>query len=303
MKKNLLSIFISAVLALIFVLLLFVFQVRQSEVAVVTLFGKPTAQPYDQPGAYFKWPWPIQNVYKLDQRTQNFEDKVTQSFTADNITLMTMVYVGWRITDAKTFFPKFKDGSTVVAERMLEDIVSQAKVAVVGKHPLGDFVNASEQDLKFDAIEREIKTLAQAQLATNNWGIGIEYLGIKKLGLPESVTQAVFDQMSSERKVRSDTLDAEGVSEAAKIRSTAEREAAETISKADGEARKIRGQGEAVAAEVFPIFQKNPELAGFLLRLDALELSLKEHATLIFDTRTPPFDLFSGVITNQTGKH
>ena len=36
MKKNLLTIVISAVLALIFVLLLFVFQVRQSEVAVVT---------------------------------------------------------------------------------------------------------------------------------------------------------------------------------------------------------------------------------------------------------------------------
>jgi membrane protease subunit HflC len=284
------------------VLLLFVFQVRQSEVAVVTLLDKPTAQPYDQPGAYFKWPWPIHKVYKLDQRIQNFEDKLTQSQTADKNSLMTMVYVGWRITDAKTFFPKFAGGSTVVAERMLEDIVSNAKVAVVGKHPLGDFVNASEQDLKFDAIEREIRTITEAQLRTNNCGIGIEYLGFKKLGLPESVTQAVFDQMTSERKVLSDELDSEGLSKAAQIRSTAEREAAETISKADGEARKIKSQGEKIAAEVFPIFQQNPELANFLLRLDALELSLKEHATLIFDTRTPPFDLFTGVVTNKSGK-
>ena len=63
MKKNLLTIVISAVLALIFVLLLFVFQVRRSEVAVVTFFGKPTARQYNEPGAYFKWPWPIQSVY------------------------------------------------------------------------------------------------------------------------------------------------------------------------------------------------------------------------------------------------
>ena len=35
---------------------------------MVTTFGKPTAQPYDKPGAYFKWPWPIQKVYKFDQR-------------------------------------------------------------------------------------------------------------------------------------------------------------------------------------------------------------------------------------------
>jgi membrane protease subunit HflC len=302
MKKNLLTIVISAVLALIFVLLLFVFQVRRSEVAVVTFFGKPTARQYNEPGAYFKWPWPIQSVYKLDKRTQNFEDKVTQSFTADNITLMTMVYVGWKITEPKTFFPKFAGGSTVAAERMLDDIVSQAKTAVVGKHNLSDFVNANEQELKFDAIEREIRTLAEAQLRTNNCGIGIEYLGIKKLGLPEAVTQSVFEQMSAERKVRSDTLEAEGQSQAAQIRSTAEREAAEKISKADAEARKIRGQGEAVAAAVLPIFQQNPELANFLLRIEALETSLKERSTLIFDTRTPPFDLFSGIVTNHPGK-
>jgi len=303
MKKNLLTIVISAVLAVIFVLLLFTFQVRQSEVAVVTTFGRPTSEitaPRSLP--FLKWPWPIQNVYKLDQRIQNFEDRVTESLTADNINLMTMVYVGWRITDAKTFFPKFAGGSTVVAERMLEDIVSQAKTAVVGKHPLADFVNANEQDLKFDAIEREIRALAEAQLRTNNCGIGIEYLGIKKLGLPEAVTQSVFDQMTAERKVRSDTLESEGLSRAAQIRSTAEREATETVAKADAEARKIKSQGDAVATEVYPIFQQNPELAGFLLRLDALEISLKERSTLIFDTRTPPFDLFSGVITNAAGK-
>ena len=44
MKKNLLTVVIAAVLVVIFALLLFVFQVRQSEVAVVTTFGKPAAQ-------------------------------------------------------------------------------------------------------------------------------------------------------------------------------------------------------------------------------------------------------------------
>ena len=49
MKRNLLTIIIGAVLILVFGLLLFVFQVRQSEVAVVTTFGKPVAN-IDQPG-------------------------------------------------------------------------------------------------------------------------------------------------------------------------------------------------------------------------------------------------------------
>jgi len=108
--------------------------------------------------------------------------------------------------------------------------------------------------------------------------------------------------MTSERKLLADKLDSEGLSEAAKIRSTADREAGEKISRAEAEARRIRGQGEAVAAEVLPEFQKNPELANFLLRLEALEASLKERATLILDTRTPPFDLFSGPLTNKPGR-
>lgn len=301
MKKNLLTIIISAVLAVIFVLLLFTFQVRTSEVAVVTTFGQTTRE-ISEPRAFpfFKWPWPIQKVYKLDKRIQNFEDALGEPITADNNNLLVNVYVGWRIADAKAFFPKFAGGSTVAAQRMLKDIVSQAKIAVVGKHPLGDFVNANEKDLKFDVIESEIQAIAQAQIATNNCGIRIEYLGIKRLGLPESVTQSVFDRMTAERKGLADKLDSEGQAEAQKIKSAADREAQEKISAAEGEARKIRGQGEAVAANVLPVFQQNPDLANFLLRIESLEASLKERSVLIFDTRTPPFDLFSGALTNRT---
>ena len=302
MKKNLLTIIVSAVLALIFVMILFVFQVRQSEVAVVTRFGKPVRDVVN-PGAYFRMPPGIESVYKLDQSIQSFEDAFTETLTADNNNLLTTVYVGWRITDAKAFFPKFKDGSISAAESsMLKDIISQAKAAVVGKHPLGDFVNANEKELKFDDIEKEIKALALAQLATNNCGIGIEYLGINKLGLPEPVTQAVFEQMTKEREVLITKLDSEGISEAEKIRSGANREAAEKVSRAESEARKIRSQGEAAAAEVMPVFQQNPELATFLLQTETLETALKERSILIFDTRTPPFNLFSGAITNKSGK-
>lgn len=301
MKKNLLTLIISAVLAVIFVLLLFTFQVRTSEVAVVTTFGQTTSE-ISQPRAFpfFKWPWPIQKVYKLDKRIQNFEDPVSEPITADNNNLLLNVYVGWSIADAKAFFPKFAGGSTLAAQRMLKDVVSQAKIAVVGKHPLGDFVNANEKQLKFDVIEAEIKAIAQAQIATNNCGIRIDYLGIKKLGLPESVTQSVFDRMTAERKGLADKLDSEGLAEAQKIKSAADREAQEKISAAESEARKIRGQGEAVAANVLPVFQQNPDLANFLLRVESLEAALKERSVLIFDTRTPPFDLFAGGLTNRT---
>ena len=88
MKRNSFTLAIGLLLLVIFGLLLCVFQVRQSEVAVVTTFGKPT-RPITDPGAYWKFPPPIQRVYKFDQRIQNFEDRLTEGLTSDGFNLLT----------------------------------------------------------------------------------------------------------------------------------------------------------------------------------------------------------------------
>jgi membrane protease subunit HflC len=300
MKRNLLTVVIGAVLIVIFALLLFVFQVRKSEVAVVTTFGKPV-QNITEPGAYFKWPWPVQKVYKFDQRVQNFEDKFNENYTADHVTLLASVYVGWKISDAKAFFPKFAGGSISAAQGQLEQMVRSATLAVIGKHTLAQFVNADPKDLQFDAIENEIELSVQAQLQTNNYGIQLEFLGFKKIGLPESVTQTVFTRMTSERQVQISELQYNGEAEAQKIKSAADRQASEVVNNAVADATRIRGEGEAAAAKVLPVFQQNPELANFLLRIDALQQALNQRSTLIFDERTPPFDLFTGIPANTPG--
>src|SRR6266404_8263356 len=122
MKRNPLTLVIGALLLLIVAMLLFFFQVRKSEVAVVTTFGKPT-RPITEPGAYFKWPWPIQNVYRFDQRVQNFEDRLTEGLTRDSFNLLTSVYVGWKITEPQAFFAKFAAGSVPEAEKVLEGLL------------------------------------------------------------------------------------------------------------------------------------------------------------------------------------
>ena len=300
MKRNTLTIVIGAVLVLIFALLLFVFQVRQSETAVVATFGKPVAT-YTNAGAYFKWPWPVQKVYKYDQRVQNFEDKFSQNYTADNVTLLSSVYVGWRISDAGQFLQVFPGDPSVSlpnAQSRLEQMLRTAKAATVGGHPLSDFVNANPRDLKFDAIESEIEQDVQNRLRTNNFGMELEFLGFKKIGLPESVTQTVFDRMKSERQVQISLAENTGKSEAQKIQSAADADAAKTIANAQATATRIRAEGEAEAAKTLPIFQQNPDLAVFLLRIDAIKQSLNQRSTLFFDERIPPFDLFRNLPTN-----
>lgn len=299
MKQNPLTLTVGILLILIVGLLLFVFQVRKSEVVVVTTFGKPTRDIVN-PGAYFKWPWPIQSVHRFDQRTQNFEDKFSEGLTQDSFNLLSSVYVGWKITDAKAFFPKFAGSATPAAEaeKVLERLLSNAKAAVIGKHPLSDFLSAGTSGNKFAEIEAEILNAVQGQVRANNYGLEIEFLGIKKLGLPEAVTQSVFERMTSERQVLISKSQYEGEAEAQKIRSEADRRAAEMLATAEGQATQIRGKGEAEAARSLDVFKQNPELANFIFRLNALENSLKERSVLIFDQNTPPFDLFRGVSTN-----
>ena len=292
MKKSPITFAIGAVLMIIFVLLTFVFQVRKSEVAVVTTFGKVTDKK-TEPGPYLKWPWPSQKVHKLDQRIQNFEGKFEETLTPDGYNLLAMVYVGWKISDPAQFFPKFANGSIPEAEKALEGLVRSAKNEIIGQHPFAHFISTNEKELKFTEIENEMLKKVQAQVQANNYGIEIRFLGIKKLGLPESVTQAVFDRMRSERTVLVSAIQFGGEEQAIKIRSSADRESARLLADADAEATRIRGAGEAAAAKSFAVFAQNPELANLILKLNALELSVREKTTLILDQGTPPFDLLN----------
>ena len=297
MKKNAITLIIAALLLVIFALLLFTFQVRQSEVVVVSTFLKPTATETNA-GLYTKWPWPIQSINRFDSRVQTFADIPSETLTADSTMLLVNVFVGWKISDAKEFFPKFPGGSTLAAQRQLEAMLRSAKTAVVGKHNLADFVNSDPAQLKFADIEKEIQSSVEAELAKNNYGISLEFLGIKKLGLPENVTQSVFDRMKAERTKFITEAQFKGEAEATKIKSAAERQAADVIANAQADATRIEGAGVAEAAKTLGVFQENPTLAVFQLQLEALKSSLGQKSTLIFDERTPPFDLFTGIPAN-----
>jgi membrane protease subunit HflC len=299
MNRNPLILIIGCLIGIIVIFLLFTFQVRKSEVAVVTTFGK-VATPHTEPGLKGKWPWPIQKVYKFDQRIQNFEDQQTEGLTRDGFNLITSIYVGWRITEVTNFFPTFAGYADPIqeAEKTLKPLLSHAKSAVFGKHPLSDIVSATDNGTNYVGIENEILGAIQTDLRARHFGIEIDFLGIKKLQIPESVTQNVFERMTSERKVLADRFQYEGEAEAAKIKSEAERNAGEMLARAESEAIRIRGEGEARAAESLKVFNQNSDLAILIFQLNALESSLKEHSILVFDPNTPPFNLFRGVSTN-----
>lgn len=289
MKNNRLGMIIGFLLIIIFSVLLFMYQVRVTEVAVRTRFGKVVST-ITEPGVGFKLPWPIERIQTFDKRIQNFEDKLEETTTQDGRNLLVMTYLGWSIENPAIFRDRVKEGAISEAERNLLSIVRSAKNEVVGQHPFSHFINTDDAQLKFAEVEREILDRVGPQ-AANTYGIKIHFLGIKRMNLPDNITQKVFDRMSAERQKQVAAFQSQGESEATNIVTSAIRIRDERVAVAEAESKRIIGQADAAAAASYQVFNQEPDFARFLFRLQAAEKSLGKGATLFLDPRTSPFDV------------
>ncbi|MFM7816631.1 MAG: SPFH domain-containing protein, partial [Verrucomicrobiota bacterium] len=223
---------------------------------------------------------------------QNFERKFEESTTRDARNLLVTVYVGWRIESARKFLELF-GGDTAKAENTLEGLVRNAKNAVIGRYVFSDLISPDPKAVKFDQFEADVlKEIAGP--ASEKYGIKIELVGVKQLGLPETITGKVFERMRAERDRLVKQYQGEGNARAQEIRSEADRKRDEVLAKARADALRIMGEADAQASKELAILEKNPGLAVFLYQVNALKESLRERTTLFLDQKTAPFNLLSG---------
>lgn len=291
MKNNKsITIAIGLILLVLFGSVLFIFQVRNTEVAIKTTFGKPSSEAIVNPGAYLRWPWPVQKIYRFDKRIQNLEDKFDETLTTDSFNLLVEVFAGWRIDRPEVFLPKFPDASIAEAERQLKDQVRTSKRNIIGQYFFADLISTDEAKLKLQEIESKI--LEEVKKNTEEkYGVKFEFLGIRRLGVPESISEKVISRMEADQQKTIDRLEGEGEEEATKIRSEADKQAGILLAQAEADAKRITSEGEAEAAEYYAVFEEKPELAKFLLSIQAMKDSLGNQTTLILDPNTPPFDM------------
>ena len=289
MKKNHITLTIGAILVIIFGFMLLTFQVRHTEVAIrETITGG--ASNIDE-GFKFRFPWPINEIHKFDKRIQNSEWVFATTNTKEGKPILVKVFATWCISDdALEFFQTF-DGDLAKANSKLEDVVRSAQTAVIADYTFEQIVNTDPDLLKLEEIEDKMREKASKDII--NSGIEIKMVGIKRLGLTATVTEAVFGRMKAERQARIEEVKAEGESDAKMVMAEADLKANEILAQAEAQAKVLRGEAEAASAKYYKEFEKNPELANFLFNLNALEGSLKENATLILDPNTPPFNLLT----------
>jgi membrane protease subunit HflC len=302
MKRSPLTITIAFLLIVVFGLMLFVFQVRKSEVAVVTRFGKLVQdRVITNAGPYLQWPWPIEQVYHLDQRVHCLEDRLEPLTLPDQNTVQLLTYVGWRIDDPFKFFSIFRDGSMTAAEGTLENIIRSAKLEVAGRHTFSDFLSADPALMKLPQIEDEILASAREKVRAVNYGIEIKFVQIKTIELPASDTGSVFDRMKSERSKLVAAITADAQEQANKITSKADSDAAKLLADADARSKEIRGEGEAEMVKALQVLRGNPALAKFIMDLDMLEELSKDKTTWVLDHTTPGLELLQSPKTPEGG--
>lgn len=307
MRKNLTTLLVVALLVIVIGSMMCAFQVRFTETAVVTRWKRVIKEiEPGQAGLYFKAPWPIDEVYRYDTRLRSFETEFRQAATRDQKTVILTAYATWRIDDARKFLEAV--GSEDTAGQKIRDMLENQVQLVLRDHDLDELVNTDPGKMKLAQIEEVIlqgaltsaETMASAKTgirgpAAEKYGIDVVSVGIKRLGLPESVTKDVFARMKEDRQREISQYQAEGDAEATKIRVTAEEISSRIQARAQAYAKTVVGQGDAEAAKYYKVFEENLELSNFLKKIEMVETIMKSgQITLVMDAdKFIPLDILS----------
>ena len=293
--KNLAIALFVALIVISLGLYLVSFQVRETESCLVTTFGKATADDeITEPGLYFKWPFPIQQVHKFDSRLRVFEAESEETRTAGGEPIIVSTYVVWKIARPLEFFNAIKTVNKAENE-LLRSRVRNVQNNAIGRHYFSEFVNSDQSKIQFKEIQDEMLEDFQKSVADAKFGVDIKTVGIKQLKVSKDVSTEVFERMKAERNRRAEFITSEGEGEAIRIRTEAKSKSDELIAAAEARAKRIRGKGDAEAAKHYDKLEANAELAMLLRDLEALQKILESRTTFVTPTDVAPFNLLKGM--------
>ena len=249
------TIVLGIIIAAVFLVTIFSYQVKSTQVAVISTLGKVEKEP--DPGLHFRWPYPIQKIYYFDNRERCFEGsvgRIEETFTADEQNIIVGIYIRYKIFDAVKLF---KNEKTVEdAEEKLNSLMRGDKDRIVGKYDFSQFINTDKDKMKISEIEEDIRILLD-ETAREKYGLEILSVGIKNLGLPKKKSPGeVIERMKAERKAEAEKYLSEGKRIAKNLRTEADALKEQILAKAEAEAEAVKAEGDAKAAAYYAVFKE-----------------------------------------------
>ncbi|HIO08400.1 TPA: protease modulator HflC [Candidatus Poribacteria bacterium] len=299
MRRHLVNNQILIILGIAIAVIILVFSgvfyiVPEGQQVIITQFGKPIGQPQTTSGLKIKTPF-IQKVDRFDKRILEWDGREKEVTTKDKRFIWLDTTARWRISDALKFFQSLKTEEN--AQSRLDDIINSASRDLVTGQKLVEVVRNTNdirqatEDLEegeqnteqIEVIEVGRRKIAQMilekaqQNLSEEFGIEIVDVQIKRINYVDQVRQKVFLRMISERQRIASKYKSEGEGEAADIEGQADKELQRIQSEAYKTAEQIKGQADAEAIQIYAeAHSKDPEFYAFTKTLETYQKTIGE---------------------------
>ncbi len=262
------------------------FVVDQRQFGVVYALGQ-IKEVITEPGLNFKLPPPFQNVSYIDKRLLTLETTDTEPMlTAEKQRMVIDWYVRWRISNPSEYIRNVGLDEASGANQ-LNRVVRNAFQEEVNKNTVKEMLSTKRQAVS-DAVMKEV---TEKVSGTKAWGIEIVDVRITRADYVDAITESVYRRMEAERKRVANELRSTGAAEGEKIRADADRQREVTVANATRDAQKIKGDGDAQAANTYAeAFGRDPQFAQFYRSLEANKASFnKKGDVMVLDPANNEF--------------
>lgn len=238
-----------------------IYVVKETERAVVLRFGK-LANADVEPGIHVKLPF-ADEVRKFEARILTVDAPAENFYTIEKKRLKVDSFAKWRINNVETYY-RATGGSEQVANSRLAARINDGLRNKFGTRTLHEVVSGQRDELMHE-LTNELN-----DAVSNSLGIEVVDVRVKRIDLPEEVSDSVYNRMAAEREKKAREYRAKGMEQAEKIRAEADREKVVIESLAYRDGQKLRGEGDAQAAAIYAAaFNQDAEFYSFMRSLEA----------------------------------
>lgn len=282
------------VIALILLLLVAansLYIVKETERAVLLRFGE-VVDPNVSVGLHAKLPW-VHSVRKFDARIITLDAPPERFLTIEKKPLDVDFFAKWRVVDTQRFYTA-TSGDVDRAAALLLQRVKTGLRNQFGERTVHEVVSG-ERDLLMTQLTQQLN-----QITRREFGVEVVDVRVKRIELPERVSESVFARMQSEREREAREHRSTGREQAEVIRAAADRERTILLASAYRDAEQIRGEGDAKAAAVYAeAYGSDPEFYAFVRSLNAYRASFGEGSDLLV---VDPSSAFFRYLNAPSGK-
>ncbi len=261
-----------------------VFTVNETEYAIKYQLGRIVKTDYG-PGIHVKLPF-VNNIRKFDRRILTLDTDPERMLTSEQKFVRVDSFVKWRIVDVAQFYVSTQ-GNELMALNRLEQIIRDGMRNQIASRTLVEVVSEERVNIMLRIAE-------SANKATSEFGIEVVDVRIKSIELPDDVRESVFRRMATDRQKVANLLRFEGREQAESIRANADREVRILLAEAERDGQTLRGEGDAVATDVYArAYGQDEEFYAFYRSLQAYSNAFGgSHDVMVLDPSSSFFEYF-----------